>query len=77
MISRLPALRGRDVTRVLRKLGFVEAPRRGKGSDRVFVRAADNRTVVLPWHGGDIKRGLLHQLIKDMGLSVEEFVALL
>ncbi len=76
MSGKLPGLKPREVDRILRKLGFTEDPRRGKGSHRVFVRPSDNRTVVLPWHRGDVKRGLLHQILKDLGLTVEEFLAL-
>ncbi|MDI7266477.1 MAG: type II toxin-antitoxin system HicA family toxin [Myxococcota bacterium] len=60
--------------RVLRKLGFVEDRQRGGHS--VLVRAADDSTIVLPWHRRDLKRGTLRAIIKAAGLTVEEFVRL-
>jgi predicted RNA binding protein YcfA (HicA-like mRNA interferase family) len=74
-VSRLPACTSADVTRVLRELGFVEE--RQRGSHKVFVRASDDRTVVVPWHRRELKRGTLHGIVKSMGLSVDEFIEML
>lgn len=75
MNRRLPACAPGNVARALRKLGFVEE--RQRGSHKVFVRHFDNRTVVLPWHNRDLKRGTLHALIKSTGTDVAEFLDLL
>jgi len=48
---------------------------RQRGSHKVFFRAADDRTVVLPWHRRDLKLGTLRAIIKATGLTIEEFVA--
>jgi len=75
MSPHLPSCTPAEFERVLRKLGFVEE--RQRGSHKVFVRASDNRTAVVPWHSRDLKRGTLHALVKSTGLTVEEFLKLL
>ena len=77
MSGRLPSLRGDDVIRALRKAGFDVA--RVKGSHHI-MRHSDvpNRSTVVPVHAGkDVKRGLLHKIIADAGLTVDEFLELL
>lgn len=63
------------MARVLLRSGFVLE--RQRGSHRVFVRAGEPRTVVVPWHAGDLKRGTLLAIIKSAGFTVEEFAELL
>jgi len=75
-MGRLPVLTARDVIRIVKRLGF-EFDRQ-KGSHAVYIRMSDKRRLVIPVHKGrDLKPGTLRGLIDDMGLSVEEFVALL
>jgi predicted RNA binding protein YcfA (HicA-like mRNA interferase family) len=74
MSPRLPSCTPFEVEQVLRKLGFAEE--RQRGSHKVFVRPSDNRTVVVPWHNRDLKRGTLHALVKGMGLTADEFLNL-
>ena len=75
MSPRLPSCTPTEFERVLRKLGFVED--RQRGSHKVFIRASDNRTVVVPSHHRDLKRGTLHALVKGTGLTIDEFQKLL
>lgn len=75
-MSRLPAVTSRKVIRVAEKLGF--ALDRQRGSHAVYLRASDRRRLVIPIHKGkDLKPGTLRGLIDDMGLSVDEFIAML
>lgn len=76
---RLPSLSSQQIIRVLRKNGFVEAPDRGKGSHRAFVKidsSARTRLVIVP-HGKDIPRGTLLAILEQAGLSREEFLKLI
>ena len=69
----LPVLKPREVIRVLERLGFVEI--RQRGSHRQF-RHSDGRQTTVPDHGSrDISPILLRQIIKDIKLTTEEFVA--
>lgn len=72
----MPAVRAREVIRVAEKLGFVLD--RQKGSHAVYYRARDGARIVVPvHHGKDLKPKTLAGIIKDMGITVDEFVGLL
>lgn len=76
---RLPSLSARQIIRALRKAGFTEAPDRGKGSHRAFVKkesAGKIRLTIVP-HGKEIPRGTLLAILDQAGLSREEFLKLL
>lgn len=73
---RLPSLSSQKIIYALRKNGFVEAPVRGKGSHRAFVKidsSGRTRLVIVP-HGKDIPRGTLLAILEQAGLSREEFL---
>lgn len=69
---KLPILKPREVARVLQKMGFVEV--RQRGSHKQY-RHQDGRGTTVPFHSGrDVSPFLLKQIIKDIGLNVEEFL---
>ena len=73
MNPRFPAVRHRDVVKVLRKLGF-EFYRQAKGSHEMWRRMQDGRHTIVPRHAGRIiKRRTLKSILDDIGLSVNEF----
>lgn len=58
---------------MLERLGFVAVRQRGS---HIQYRRADGRGTTVPLHKGrDIAPPLLRQIARDIGLSVEEFVA--
>lgn len=62
--------------KVALKLGF--RLDRQSGSHAVYYRESDRRRVVIPFHSGkDLKHKTLRGIVKDMGLTVEEFRELL
>jgi len=72
----LPAVTGKQVAAVARECGF-QLDRKA-GSHAVYLRELDRRRVVIHIHAGKtLKPKTLAGIIKDMGLTVEEFVALL
>ncbi|MGO9006464.1 MAG: type II toxin-antitoxin system HicA family toxin [Beijerinckiaceae bacterium] len=75
--GRLPSSRGKDVVRALEKAGFVVD--RIVGSHHVMAFPGDStRTVTVPVHASrDLKPGTLRSIIRQAGLSVEEFTTLL
>ena len=77
MSDRLPSLKADEVIRALRKAGFEVA--RIKGSHHLMRHRDDpSRSTVVPVHAGkDMKRGLLHKIVADAGLTIDEFIALL
>ncbi|MDP3956703.1 MAG: type II toxin-antitoxin system HicA family toxin [bacterium] len=60
--------------RVLKRLGFYSS--RSRGSHVIMVHKDGRRTMV-PMHGRDIPSGTLSAILKDMGISKEEFAKLL
>jgi predicted RNA binding protein YcfA (HicA-like mRNA interferase family) len=77
VIERLPALKAREVIRVLERAGFSVS--RTSGSHCRLVRDTNPpRHVTVPLHAGrDLKRGTVHGILRQAGLTVEHFLALL
>ena len=68
----LPVLKPREVARILQRLGFIEI--RQRGSHRQF-RHPNGRQTTVPDHGSrDVSPILLRQIIKDIQLTVDEFL---
>jgi predicted RNA binding protein YcfA (HicA-like mRNA interferase family) len=72
-MPKLPVLNGRELVRILGKMGFEIIRREGS---HVFLRHPDGRSTVVPIHfGEEIDRGLLNKIIKkDLKMSREEFM---
>jgi len=65
---------GREVVKALRRLGFVVDHQRGS---HVFLHNLDrNISVVIPDHK-ELKRGTLHSILKEAGLTVEKLKTLM
>lgn len=73
-MGHVPPLRPREVIAMLVASGFIEV--RQRGSHKQF-RHPDGRGTTVPDHGGrDISPVLIRQIAKDIGLSVDDFIAL-
>ncbi len=72
---RLLAIKPKELIRVLEKQGCIF--KRQTGSHRIFYYPSNQKIIVVPIHAKDIKKGLLHSIIKELDLSVEEFRKLL
>ena len=75
MLARLPGVRAKDLIRALEKAGFEFI--RQKGSHATFYNFLAEKMVVVPVHSRELPRWLVKKLIKDAGLSEEEFRRLL
>ncbi len=73
-MSKLPAISGRDCVQALEHAGFYL--RRQTGSHLIMRRGAPFTQVVVPGHKV-LDRGTLRAIIRQAGLSVEEFINLL
>ena len=76
MSQHLPALRPKDVLRVLTRCGFFIHHTAGshhvlKHPDKPALR------VTLAWHNKDLKRRTLRSIIEQSGYTVDEFLDLL
>jgi predicted RNA binding protein YcfA (HicA-like mRNA interferase family) len=73
---RLPALPANEVLRVLERAGF--SVHRVKGSHHHLRNPARPQArPVVPMHRGDLPPGTLRAIIREAGLSVQEFLDLL
>lgn len=74
MFARLPGVRAKELIRALEKAGFDIL--RQKGSHVVMHDEARDKTVTVPVHSSELPRWLLKKIIKDAGLSEDEFRSL-
>lgn len=70
-MTRLPTLNARKIIQALEQVGFVL--RRQRGSHYVMKHPETKRETVIPVHGGDVDRSLLKLIIKQAGLTEDEF----
>ena len=75
-MPKLPSVSGERVVRALRRAGFIEL--RQKGSHMSLEKRTSERVfkTVVPMHG-ELARGTLSDILKQSGLSIEEFLELL
>ena len=73
-MSPLPVISGRDLVRALRHVGF-ELDRQ-KGSHMILFRAEPPTTLSVPDHR-TLDRGTLRALLRQAGVTPEEFARLL
>lgn len=75
-MATLPALRAIQVVRALKAAGFIED--RQRGSHLVLFHPETKARTVVPMHAGKtIFKPLLRAILKDAGLTVEQFLKLL
>ncbi len=68
-----PVLRPAEAMAILERLGFVQVRQRGS---HIQYRHADGRATTVPYHSGrDLSPILLRQIAKDIGLTIDEFLA--
>jgi predicted RNA binding protein YcfA (HicA-like mRNA interferase family) len=74
-MSRLPRLSGREVVKTLSRIGYQFDHQRGS---HIVVRHSDppHRRITVPDHS-EIAKGTLRTIIRQTGLTVDEFTALL
>lgn len=76
MSSKLPMVSGRQVVKVLESIGYRVVRQRGSHIRLRDESDPEHLPVTVPAHKV-VKPGLLRKIIRDAGLTVEEFVALL
>jgi predicted RNA binding protein YcfA (HicA-like mRNA interferase family) len=74
-VSILPSVSGREVVKALTKVGYEQDRQRGS---HIILRQEKYpyRRVVVPDHK-EIARGTLRAIIRETGLTIDEFKALL
>lgn len=75
MTDKLPRVNAADAVRVLEKAGFFQA--RQSGSHRIY-KNADGKRATVPFHSGkELHPKILKSILRDAGLTVEEFIELM
>ena len=74
-MSELPRISGREVVKALRKIGYEQDRQRGS---HIVLRQTvhPHRRITVPDHN-EVAKGTLRAIIREAGLTVEEFKALL
>ncbi|HEX8491661.1 MAG TPA: type II toxin-antitoxin system HicA family toxin [Pyrinomonadaceae bacterium] len=73
-MSKLPVVSGAQCVKALERAGFIVY--RQRGNHLTLVRADPPGQTTVPNHK-ELDRGTLRAIIRQAGLSVEEFIALL
>ena len=75
-MCQLPTISGREAVRVFQAAGYEVT--RITGSHHVIAHAGHPFRLSVPVHGNaPLKKGTLRGLIRDAGMTVEQFVALM
>ncbi|MEI6351564.1 MAG: type II toxin-antitoxin system HicA family toxin [Verrucomicrobiota bacterium] len=71
-MPKIPVLKAREICRILEAAGFTLVRQRGS---HMQYRHSDGRATTVPDHPGrDVSPVLLRQIIKDIGMTIQEFL---
>jgi len=71
-LTKIPVIPAKKIEKILLKMGFYKT--RQKGS-HVFYKHDDGRVTTVPYHKGrDIAPVLLKKILKDINITVDEFI---
>jgi len=74
-MGRLAGFSADEVIRKLRQAGFI-FDRQAKGSHEIWWNPQTRARTTVPHHPGDLPEGTLRAILRQAGLSVEEFLEL-
>ncbi len=75
-MPKIPIVNGTKLIKVLKKKGFVL--NRISGSHHIFIHPSSQITISVPIHQGKtLGRGITLAILKDAGITTEEFLKLL
>jgi predicted RNA binding protein YcfA (HicA-like mRNA interferase family) len=72
-MGRLAGFRYREVIARLRASGM-QFDRQARGSHEIWFNPATNRYTTIPNHPGDMPEGTLRAILKQAGITAEEFL---
>ncbi|MFA6570866.1 MAG: type II toxin-antitoxin system HicA family toxin [Bacteroidota bacterium] len=71
-MPKLPSLTPAEIIKILLKKGFILD--RVKGSHHILYNESTNIRIVVPMHKSDLPKGTFHEIIKQSGLTVDDFI---
>lgn len=75
-MTKLPSISGMDAIKALRRAGFVVVRQRGSHVRLKKVSGDKVMNITVPLHD-TLKKGTLHHIVKDSGLTKDEFIEFL
>jgi len=75
-MKKLPVITGYDAIKARRKVGFIATRQRGSHVRLKKIEEGKTIKITVPVHG-TLKKGTLNRIIKDAGLTRDEFLRLL
>ncbi len=72
-MGRLAGFRYRDIVKRLKELGL-QFDRQARGSHEIWFNPITNRYTTIPNHPGDMPEGTLRAILKQAGISPEDFL---
>ncbi|MCP4232402.1 MAG: type II toxin-antitoxin system HicA family toxin [Aestuariibacter sp.] len=72
-MGRLAGFKYRQITRKLKKFGF-EFDRQAAGSHEIWFNPDTNQYTTIPNHPGDMPEGTLRAILKQSGVSTDQFL---
>jgi predicted RNA binding protein YcfA (HicA-like mRNA interferase family) len=72
-MGRLAGFRYREIVKRLKKFGF-EFDRQAAGSHEIWYNEATRRYTTVPNHPGDMPEGTLRAILKQTGITADEFL---
>jgi predicted RNA binding protein YcfA (HicA-like mRNA interferase family) len=72
-MGRLSGFRYREIIMRLKKFGFTFY-RQAAGSHEIWFNEKTNKFTTIPNHSGDMPEGTLNAILKQAGVSIDEFL---
>lgn len=72
-MGRLAGFKYREIVAKLRRMGF-EFDRQAAGSHEIWYNSATQRSTTIPNHTGDMPEGTLRAILKQAGVSADDFL---
>ena len=69
-MSHLPIVDPKTMEKVLLALGFQRVRQKGR---HVFYKHSNGNYTTIPFHARDLPKSLVRKIIREAGISVEEF----
>lgn len=74
-MPKLPSIQPKVLIKLFEKQGYIID--RQKGSHVILYHSPSHKRLTIPMHTRDIPNGTLHAIIKQSGLTKEEFLKLM
>ena len=73
-MGRLAGFNYRQVTKILKRVHF-KFDRQAAGSHEIWFNEETNRYTTIPRHPGDLPEGTLKHMLKQAGISIDDFLS--